>query len=315
VAMSEPGDAAPSPVRFTPPRPTPGIKLSGSTRSPPVRERQPCTMRWRSDALRGPLKHLDMAPMAEPKLATCDPALVLRDSVRRILADVFAPLRARGRALPGLRAETADQSRTWLCGCLPQPARPRRPPTWRLRTVRRTLIGWIGKRAPGRYPDEGELGFGYILHPPTGARSYALRRSVPSWTSLQRSRGAAASACAPPRTPPRRGCLTRPGLRFSRRTRHGAEEAASPPRACNMRSASRSGAPHPGRRAPDGTLEAKASYPPPRAHGPAQHVVSDVPLGDGTQRCLTARNLPPPPPTPRFKTHYLPPSQSAWTDH
>lgn len=95
------------------------------------------------------------------------PCLLLRDFREEDLSDVYA-LRSEPEVarFMGFAPETSEQSRTWLeAVILHNQKRPRE--AYNLAIVHRAeqrVIGWIGIGRSGRYPDEGELGFGYMLH-------------------------------------------------------------------------------------------------------------------------------------------------------
>lgn len=147
--------------------------------------------------------------------------LVLRDFREEDLADVCALRSAPEVArFMDFAPETADQARVWLEGVIfHNRQRPRRAYNLAIaHGPEERAIGWIGIGRSGRYPDEGELGFGYMLHPAHRGRGYATEavRAILDFgfTALG---GRRASAWCYAANRPSARVLERAGLRLARR--------------------------------------------------------------------------------------------------
>ena len=111
------------------------------------------------------------------ELQLLTPRLILRDFVEGDLPNVHA-FRSDpevARFIDDLLPESLGQSRSWLDAVIyHNRKRPRE--AYNLAIVHATegpVIGWIGIGGSERYPEPGELGFGYMLNRAWWGRGYA----------------------------------------------------------------------------------------------------------------------------------------------
>ncbi len=166
------------------------------------------------------------------ELRIVTPRLVLRDFREEDLADVCA-LRSEAEVarFMDFAPETGDQSRTWLREVIfHNRQRPRRAYNLAItHGAEERVIGWIGIGRSDRYPNEGELGLGYMLHPAHWGRGYAteaIRAILDFGFGVLGGQRASAWCYAENHASAR--VLERAGLRFARRYRDTEPKSGQP---------------------------------------------------------------------------------------